>query len=122
MRNTAMYAMDPHDTIWLYVRATQIKAAIDLYRDKAKDAIADLEPDRPFDGRGFELLAMRGIAYLDARQPELAEGRFREIIDYPYMNPISPNLPLAHLGLARAYSAEGKDNLSRIEYEAFLLI
>ena len=112
----------PHDTIWLDVRATQIKAAIDIHRDKPKDAIADLEPDRPFDGRSFELIAMRGIAYLNARRPELAEGQFREIIDHPYVNPITANLPLAHLGLARAYAAEGKDDLSRREYETFLLI
>jgi len=84
----------PRDAFWLDVRATQIDVAIDLYRPP--HFIADLERDRRVDGRGFDLLAMRGIASFDAKP---AGARCMAILGnyQPHVNLIT-KLPLAHLG------------------------
>jgi tetratricopeptide (TPR) repeat protein len=62
---------------------------------------------------------MRGRAYSAAGQYALAEAEFRKIIDQPTatLEPLMANLPLAHLGLARALALEGNVAVSRKEYE-----
>ncbi len=64
---------------------------------------------------------MRARAYTAARQYGLAEAEFRKIIDQPTdtLEPLMANLPLAHLGLARALALEGNVAGSREEYMKF---
>ena len=50
---------------------------------------------------------LRGRAYLAARQPDLAAIEFHKIVDHPTLDPLSHDLPLAHLGLARACVLQG---------------
>jgi DNA-binding winged helix-turn-helix (wHTH) protein/Tfp pilus assembly protein PilF len=110
------------DTIWTEVRAPQCRAAVDLARHKPEDAIADLRRGVPFDLRGSDLMAMRGIAYLETKQPVPAAEQFQKIIDHEYIDPLSSNIALAHLGLARADAMQGKIDDARHEYGAFLSI
>ena len=49
--------------------------------------------------------------------PGLAAIEFRKIIEHPGMDPLSFNIPLAHLGLARALGMQGDSAGSRGEYE-----
>ena len=56
---------------------------------------------------------------MKAKRPEMAQAEYQKIISNPGVDPLSPLLPLAHLGLARAYSRLSKTAESRQEYEQF---
>ena len=107
----------PDDTLWQNVKGPQIRVAIAMSRHKPEEAIEALRPGLPYDMRSFTLPAMRGRAYLAARQPSLAAIEFHKIIDHPTIEPLSHELPLAHLGLARADALLGDLAGSRAEYE-----
>ena len=98
----------PEDTLWQYVRGPQIQAAILLSRNQPTEAVEALRRALPYDMRSFDLPAMRGRAYLADKRYAEAEAEFRKIVDHPTVDPLSEDLPLAHLGLARALASEGK--------------
>jgi eukaryotic-like serine/threonine-protein kinase len=110
----------PEDTLWQYIKGPQIRAAIALFQHKPDDAIAALQPAIPYELRDFDLPSMRGRAYLAAGQGDLAAIEFRKIIDHSTVSPISYNIPLAHLGLARAFAMQSNVAGSRQEYGNFL--
>ncbi len=112
----------PNDTLWQNVRGPQIRAALALAQKKPEQAIQALEPGRPYDLRTYDLPAMRGQAYLAAKQPALAEIEFHKIIDHPGVEPLSPNSALAHLGVARALAQQRNFAASRLEYETFFAL
>ena len=109
----------PEDTLWQYVRGPQIQAAILLSRSKPAEAVEALRRSLPYDMRSFDLPAMRGRAYLADKQYAQAEAEFRKIVNHPTVDPLSEDLPLAHLGLARALALEGNAAGSREEYMKF---
>ncbi|HEX4322476.1 MAG TPA: winged helix-turn-helix domain-containing protein [Acidobacteriaceae bacterium] len=98
----------PANTLWQEDFAPQVKAAIAMNQQHFAEAVDDLKPALPFDMRSFEAPAMRGRAYLAAKQPALAEAEFHKILDHTGIEPLSHNYPLARLGLARALAQEGK--------------
>jgi serine/threonine protein kinase/tetratricopeptide (TPR) repeat protein len=112
----------PDDTLWQAVNGPQIKAAIALSRHRPEEAVEALRPGLPYDSRNFELPAMRGRAYLAEKQPGLAVVEFRKIVDHPTVDPLSYNLPLAHLGLARAYALQDDVAHSGDEYKRFFAL
>jgi hypothetical protein len=109
----------PNDTLWQNVRGPQIRAALAMAQNKPEQAIQFLEPGKPYDLRNYDLPAMRGEAYLAAKQPALAEVEFHKIIDHPGVEPLSPYFALAHLGVARALAQQRSIAASRLEYETF---
>jgi DNA-binding winged helix-turn-helix (wHTH) protein/tetratricopeptide (TPR) repeat protein len=112
----------PSNTLWQEDFAPQIKAAIALNRQLPANALEDLKPAIPFDLRSFEVPAMRGRAYLAAKQSGLAEAEFHKILDHPGIEPLSHNYPLAQLGLARAEAQEGKTADAGFAYKLVLQI
>jgi len=110
----------PEDTLWQNLKGPQIRAAIALFQHKPDDAIAALQPAIPYELRDFDVLSMRGCAYLAAGHADLAAIEFRKIIDHSSVNPISYDIPLAHLGLARSFAMQGNVAGSRQEYGKFL--
>jgi eukaryotic-like serine/threonine-protein kinase len=112
----------PGDTLWQDVKGPQIQAAIALARHKPQEAIAALQAGLPYDLRNFDLPALRGRAYLAARLPALAAAEFHKIVDHPTADPLSHDLPLAHLGLARALALQGNVARSGDEYEKFFAL
>jgi eukaryotic-like serine/threonine-protein kinase len=116
--------IDAHltSTLWQEDFAPQIKAAIDFNQQRPADAIEDLKPAIPYDLRSFDGPAVRGRAYLAAKQPELAEAEFHKILDHPGIDPLSHDYPLAQLGLARALAAQGKTVEAGFAYKVVLQI
>jgi Tfp pilus assembly protein PilF len=96
-----------------------LRAALAMERDKPLDAVAALEPARPYEMANYDVLTQRAAAYLKAGQPELAAAEYQKILANPGINPLSPLYPLAHVGLARAYSIQNNRAASRSEYENF---
>jgi DNA-binding winged helix-turn-helix (wHTH) protein len=106
------------DTLLTYEYVPRIQAVLALEHHKPLEAIAALEISRPYEMRNYTVPALRGEAYLEARQPDLARAEFKRILDNPGIDCTSVLYPLAHLGTARAYAMENKNNESRHEYEA----
>jgi hypothetical protein len=91
-----------------------------MQRGKPLDAIAALKPAAQYELRGLEVPYLRAEAYLKAGQPGLAIPEYKKISMNSGIDPVSPLLTLAHLGLARAYAATADEPGSRAEYASFL--
>ncbi len=113
-------AANPASTIWLQNRAPQVRAAIAMEEQRPLLAIDALKAAAAWDMSSYELPAMRGRAYLAAKEPVLAEYEFLKILDHPGIEPLSPNYPLAQLGLARALAMQGKNLKAAMAYRTFL--
>jgi tetratricopeptide (TPR) repeat protein len=106
-------------TLLTYLKIPQLRARLALLHGKPLDAIAALEPARPYEMAGYDVWSERGEAYLQAHQPDLAAGQYRLLLDNPGVS-FGPLFPLAHLGLARSYAMSGKIVASRAEYQTFI--
>jgi DNA-binding winged helix-turn-helix (wHTH) protein/tetratricopeptide (TPR) repeat protein len=111
-----------HDTMAVEFYMPQARAAIALAKHHPEEAIADLEPARPYDFDGLESLLLRARAYLAAGKAQLAESEFRSVLDHQYAAPGADSHPLAQLGLARALEMEGNHTAARQAYEALFIL
>jgi DNA-binding winged helix-turn-helix (wHTH) protein/tetratricopeptide (TPR) repeat protein len=112
----------PASVLWQEDFASQIKAALALNQQQPEEAIEALKPALAFDLRSSAVPALRGRAYLAAKQSALAETEFHKILDHPGVEPLSHNYPLAQLGLARALAQQGKTDQAGFAYKAVLEI
>jgi DNA-binding winged helix-turn-helix (wHTH) protein/tetratricopeptide (TPR) repeat protein len=99
------------------VQLPLMRASLAMHEGKPFEAIAALEAARPYQLSGFAVLRAGGEANLLAKQPKAAAAAFQAIVDHYGIDTISPSIPLAHLGLARAYAMAGDTIASRGEYE-----
>ncbi len=91
-----------------------------MAQNRPQEAVAALEPARPYELSSFHVLIKRGEAYLQANQPKLATAEFRKALDHYGIDVTAPEIPLAHLGLARAYARDGNAAGSRSEHQELL--
>jgi eukaryotic-like serine/threonine-protein kinase len=66
-------------------------------------------------------LYLRGVAYLQAGSPKEAAAQFQRLIDN-HGSAVTVYWPLAHLGLARAYSQDGQSDKALEKYRDFLAL
>jgi len=105
------------DTLMTYVYGPLVRAEAGLHQAKPLQSIAELEPSADYEfTAGFAVIDERAKAYQMARQPEKAAIEYRKILDHPGVDPVSPLLPLAWLGLARAESQAGHIEDSKADY------
>ncbi len=109
--------MTNQPTLVKLVQLPLMRAALAMHEGKPFEAIAALEAARPYELSGFAVLRAGGEANLLAKQPKAAVAAFQTIVDHYGIDTISPSIPLAHLGLARAYAMAGDTVTSRGEYE-----
>ena len=105
--------------VWLPVARALLAAA----RNEAERARSELMPVRPYErGSGFSLipLAARGIVSLGAQDFPGAAAAFEEVIRLRAIDPSSPWITYARLGLARALRDSGDAARSAAAYDAFL--
>ena len=117
-----MRAKYPEGTEWQFYWGPRVEALAALSAHDPQKAIAILESARPLDGRDLDAHKIRGDAYLEAGQPELAEKEYREIIAHRERDLLSPVYPLSWLGLGRALAAQGKGEASAEAYRQFLTL
>ncbi len=120
-------AAHPASTLWQQDNGPQITAAIALNQKKPESAIealhaASASAQLDFDLRDFALPALRGRAYLAAKEPALAEAEFHKILDHPGIEPLSYQYALAQLGLARALVQQDKLTEAGFAYKVFFQI
>jgi tetratricopeptide (TPR) repeat protein len=106
-----------------------IRAAIQISRGNAAQAIELLEVAKPFDlafprpqvGGGGLLYPvwLRGLAFLLLNRSNEAAAEFQRILDHRSAIANSPISVLAHLQLARAYAMQGDTSEARVAYQDF---
>ena len=98
----------------------------DLQKNQPSDAIAALEPVRPYElgdgphGTGFAPNFLRGLAYLKLHDGATAAAEFQRILDHQGVEATDPLYALARLNLARAYVLQGDNAKARTAYQDFL--
>jgi eukaryotic-like serine/threonine-protein kinase len=107
------------------------RASAAIKRGEPSKAVDLLKPALPYEqglvsNVEFGLLLypayVRGEALLRLHDGAQAAAEFRKFVDHPTMPVNSPLLPLAHLGLARAYVLSGDTEKARVEYQTFLAL
>jgi hypothetical protein len=107
------------------VNAPRVQAITALQKNKPEDAIAALEPLRPYElgtgvhGLAFEANYLRGLAYLKLPDGVKAAAEFQRILDHQGVGASDPEYALARLGLARAYGLQGDKAKARTAYQDF---
>jgi eukaryotic-like serine/threonine-protein kinase len=120
----------PLDTMLQHYWLPAIRAALELEKGNAQAAIDLLQSTSAYDlGTPIQFtlgtmypVYLRGLAYLSARQPTLAAGEFRNILEHHGLVANFPLGALAHLQLARALAASGDTAAARKEYQDFFAL
>jgi serine/threonine protein kinase len=101
------------------------EALIALQKGQPADAIAALEPARPYElgsgphAVGFTANYIRGQAYLKLKDGSHAAAEFQRILDHRGASALDSQYPLARLNLGRAYGMEGDRAKARTAYQDF---
>ena len=112
----------PEDTLVQSVWVPLVSAIIELKHNNPAKALQLLTAATPYDRTILEVLFTRGTAYLKAGQENEAVQEFQKVLAGRNLSPVDVLLPLAQLGLARAYALEGDSAKSRIAYQDFFAL
>jgi len=110
----------PEDTVINSIWLPAIRAALELQRDNAAQAIDQLQTTSRYEAAAeFWPQHLRGQAYLKLGRGAEAAAEFQKILDHRGYAPLSPLYPLAHLGLARAATLTGDRAKSQRAWDDF---
>jgi serine/threonine protein kinase/tetratricopeptide (TPR) repeat protein len=113
----------PKNTLLNGLRLPMIRAAIELQRGNAAQAIELLQPAARYEAAAeFWPQYLRGQAYLRLNRGAEAAAEFQKILDHRGEAPLSALYPLAYLGIARASALAGDTAKSRKAYEDFFAL
>ncbi len=98
-----------------------------LRRGQAAEAIAALEPVRPYDFAGYRGLALlppylRGLAFMKLGDGAKAAAEFQNVLNHAGVQIASELVPLSRLNLARAYAMQGDKAKARTTYQDFFVL
>ncbi len=114
---TARY---PEDTLINSIWLPTIRAALELQRGNAAQAIDQLQAASRYEAAAeFWPQHLRGQAYLKLGRGAEAAAEFQKVLDHRGYAPLSPLYPLAHLGLARAAALTGDRAKSQKAWDDF---
>jgi tetratricopeptide (TPR) repeat protein len=115
----------PSDTGVKFACGPLIQALGLMHQKKYAEAVAVLEGVRAYDlsfafsPETFAVLYTRGRAYLETRNGKNAAADFQKILDHHTLYSLSEYVPLAQLGLARAYVLQGDTGKAKVAYQDF---
>jgi tetratricopeptide (TPR) repeat protein/predicted Ser/Thr protein kinase len=115
----------PESTVVRTVLAPVVNAAITLDRERSADAVQALEAALPTERgslSGLIPMFLRGEAHLATGDREAARREFQKVLDARGADPFAPVVPLAHLGIARAWAADGDAGKAKSAYEELFRI
>jgi len=110
----------PHDTLEDSLFAPETRAAIALRKGQPEAAAQALQPVSRYELRGYDTPYLRGRIALAAGDGARAAVEFQKILAHSGVEPTSPLLALAQLGLARAERLRGDHAASRQAYQRFI--
>jgi tetratricopeptide (TPR) repeat protein len=115
----------PLETFAQKVDIPEIRAREDLQRGDGSKAIEELRAAEPYEF-GYAAFGvppyLRGLAYLKMKQGAQAGAEFQKMVDHKGTMGASPYLPLAKLGLGRAYALLGDTAKARTAYQDFFAV
>jgi len=119
-RYLAAHEHDQHaPTDQAAIAIPQVRAAVVLQEGRPAEALAALEPSRPYMMAGFVTRTIRAATYMKMGEPAKAAEDYKNIVDNPGSG-FGALYPMARLGLARAEAAAGDVAASRAAYQGFL--
>lgn len=111
---------NPNDTLWKEWFVPLVGAEVAMAGRKSQEAMSVMEPTRALDGRENSMALFRGNLALKAGQSAKAATEFQIVLSHAGLDPTTPTVVLAQLGLARSLAAEG-DKAGAIRfYKLFL--
>ncbi len=113
----------PADTLVTQVFLPFLQAGLDLHRGDPVKAIEAIQPAVPYERAYWQVLYLRGQAYLEAGKGSEAAAQFQKMMDY--RGGLLVNHPwqaLARLYLGRAWALAGDKEKSRRSYRDFLTL
>ena len=112
----------PYDTLVQFVRTPLVKAQIELNHGNPSKAIDLLDSALVYARANSDVLYVRGNAYLKAGRGSDAVQAFQRLLDMKSVIDVDPLLPLAKVGMARAYVMAGDPARARVTYQDFLAL
>ncbi len=113
----------PKDTLVNQLWLPEIKAALELRKGEAQEALALLETTKRFEtAGGYVPQTLRAMAYLKLNRGAEAAAEARKILDHRGQGPLSLLWPLAHLSLGRAAILQGDTAQARKAYQDFFAL
>jgi len=110
----------PFDTLVQFVEEPLVKAQIELNRGSPGKAIDLLDSALVYARANSGVLYVRGNAFLKAGRGSDAVQAFQRLLDMKNVIMVDPVMPLAKVGLARAYVMAGDKARARVAYQDFL--
>jgi eukaryotic-like serine/threonine-protein kinase len=112
----------PYDTLVQFVAVPLINAQIELNHENPGKAIDLLDSALVYARANSGVLYVRGNAYLKAGRGSDAVQAFQRLLDLKNTINIDPIMPLAKVGLARAYVLAGDKARGRVAYQDFFAL
>src|ERR1700722_941886 len=118
----------PEDTGIQSIYLPTGRAALSLFEKHPDVAIKTLAPVEQYDfsgpSPGHNLYApyIRGLAYLQAKQPAQAQTQFQKVLDHPGLSSGSIVITLSQIGLARAGPLPNDPARARTAYQDFFAL
>ena len=115
----------PESTFVRTVLAPTTRAAIALHRGQSSDAIEALRAATPTETgtvAGLTPFYLRAEAHLRKREYAAAIRQYESILQHRGVDPLSPVVALAHLGIARAQVHAGDRDAARQAYDRLFAI
>ncbi len=112
----------PYDTLVQFVEVPLVKAQIELNQGNPAKAIDLLDAALVYARANTGVLYIRGDAYLKAGRGPDAIQAFQRLLDFKSVINIDPTIPLAKVGLARAYVMAGDKARARVAYQDFFAL
>jgi tetratricopeptide (TPR) repeat protein/predicted Ser/Thr protein kinase len=110
----------PFDTLVQFVEVPLVKAQMELNRGNPGKAIDLLDSALVYARANSGVLYVRGNAFLKAGRGGDAVQAFQRLLDMKNVIIVDPVMPLAKVGLARAYVMAGDEARARVAYQDFL--
>ena len=119
----------PFDTLLNQVKLPTARAILDLQRNQPAQALAALEPAKPYDLAAdrssvgtYQVIYVRGEAYLHAHDGANAALEYQKILDHRGIQPTNVFASLAKLGLGRSYALQNDTPKARTAYQDFFAL
>jgi Flp pilus assembly protein TadD len=112
----------PYDTLVQFVEVPLVKAQIELNHGNPGKAIDLLDSALVYARANTGVLYVRGNAYLKARRGSDAVQAFQRLLDQKNVIMVDPLMPLARVGLARAYVLADDKARARVAYQDFFAL
>ena len=115
----------PTDTMVNAIWIPITKASNLIHANQAAQAVAALEPAKPYElgappqGADYWPAYVRGDAYLHLSDGAKAAAEYQKILDHHGINPTSTLYQLSRLGLGRAYVLQGDKTKAKAAYQDF---